>query len=295
MTTKEHWLPRNKRGAICLTIDDVHPTPLARSALDHVAWLQEKHPQLRVTFFTTADWRSLAPFPDGRWTSRVPLLRDWTWSVPVLPRGTFRIDRHEDFCALLRDWPRAEVALHGLHHIRRGLKPITELDGKSRRECRSILASSMEIFANARVPIVRGLCPPGWVATPALIGAMDDLSMRFLASARDLATPITPGATTNGSGLRGVSLTHPEQLSPSLVHVTTNFQATSTLARAVEIIEVGGVVAMKAHLLEGVGSYRALDGLTIEYREFLHGILSALEDRYGEALWWTSMAEIACA
>lgn len=294
MTILANWLPGGRRGAICLTVDDVHPAPPAWAALEQLRRLQDRHPELRVTFFTTADWRSIAPFPDGRLVSRVPWLRDHTWAVPVLPRGTWRVDRHEDFCATLRSWPRGEVASHGLHHVRRGPQPIAEFAGRSERACRGVLRESLEILESARLPLVRGLCPPGWVATPSLIRAMEALEMSFLASARDLATPVSGDATTSGSGLRGVSLIHPQRIGRSLVHFTTNFQANCTLERAVAIIEHGGLLAMKAHLLAGAGSYRAMDGLTAEYCGFLDGILSALEDRYGSELYWTSMGELAC-
>lgn len=287
--------PGEKRGAIVLSVDDLHPTPLAEAALAHLRRLQENHPRLRVTFFTTADWRSVVPFPDGRFVSRIPIVRDRVWSVPVLPRGTFRVDRHESFCALLRDWPRAEVAVHGLHHVRRGLRPIVEFEGRSQRACRSILEGALEILERARLPLVRGLCPPGWVATPALIAAMEELDMRFLASARDLTTPVDDGATANGSGLRGVSLIHPQRIGASLIHVTTNFQAGCSLDRATAILDRGGVLAIKAHLLSEAGTYRAMDGLGREYCDFLDGILRAIEDRYGDALAWTSMGELACA
>jgi len=280
---------------IVLTVDDVHPTPLAEPAFEQLRWLQDRHPRLRVTLFTTADWRSVAPFPDDRIASKIPLLRDRVWNVSVLARGTYRVDRHERFCATLRAWPRAEVAAHGLHHVRRGRKPIVEFEGRSQRECRALLEESFAILENARLPLVRGLCPPGWSAPQTLIDAMNAMQMRFLASARDLNTPITNDATTNGSGLRGVSLIHPQKLGTSLVHITTNFQAGSTLERATAILDHGGVLAIKAHLLAGVGAYRAMDGLTSEYCGFLDGILSSLEDRYGDALQWTSMGELACA
>lgn len=295
MNPVPNWLPAGKRAAVVLSVDDVHPTPLADAAFDNLRRLQERHPQLRLTFFTTADWRSVAPFPDGRFLTRIPIVRDRVWSVPVLARGTYRVDRHEKFCETLRSWSGVEVAAHGLNHVRRGLKPITEFEGRSERACRALLRASMDILERARLPLVRGLCPPGWSAPPSLVRAMAKSNMRFLASSRDLKTPVTPEATTNGSGIQGVSLIYPDRLGDSLLHFATNFQANCTLDRANAIIDHGGLLAIKAHLLAGVGTYKALDGLTPEYCAFLDGILSAIEDRYGDSLWWTSMGEIACA
>ncbi|HEX7677940.1 MAG TPA: hypothetical protein VF713_07450, partial [Thermoanaerobaculia bacterium] len=81
------------RPAVCFSVDDVHPAPVAAEALGHVRWLQERHPQLRVTLFTTPDWRTLDPYPTRRFLSRLPFVRDRIFTVAVHPRGTYRLDR----------------------------------------------------------------------------------------------------------------------------------------------------------------------------------------------------------
>ena len=275
--TRMSWLPDGKRAAVCLSVDDVHPSPVAAEALGHVQWLQERHPQLSVTLFTTPDWRTLDPLVAGA----------------AHPRGTFRLDVHESFCAFLRDWPAAEVAMHGLHHVSRGPRPVLEFDGLDAAACHTIIGEASALFGRARLPAPRGMSPPGWHATPALLEAMGLAGLTFIASARDLDTPITPQALANGSGLTGVSLLHPQRVDHGLVHFPTNFQATSTLDRATAIIECGGLLSIKAHLLAECGSYRALDGLTPAYRDHLDRVLSTVEDRFGDTVWWTSMGEIA--
>ena len=278
--------------AVCFSIDDVHPAPVAAEALAHVQWLQERHPQLRVTFFTTADWRTLDPYPTRRLAARLPVVRHRVFTVRTHPRGTFRLDRHEAFCAMLRQWPRAEVALHGLHHSARGLRPVQEFAGRSVRACGAIIREATEIFDRAKLPVTPGMSPPGWGATPQLLEAMRRMHFRFVASARDLDTAVSIDAVANGSGLRGVPLFRPHAID-GLVHFPTNFQATSTLDRALAIIEAGGLLSIKAHLLTESGAYRALDGLTPEYREHLHRVLGTLEERFGDAIRWTSMGEMA--
>lgn len=281
------------RPAVCFAVDDVHPAPEAAQALTHVQWLQERHPQLRVTLFTTPDWRTLDPYPTRRVLSRVPWVRDRISTAAVHPRGTFRLDRHEEFCSLLRGWRGAEVALHGLHHVRAGMRPVLEFADRDRRACRVILDQAMAIFEHARLSFVRGMSPPGWEAPPPLLEAMRDAGLVFVASARDLDTPISGAATAQGSGLRGVSLVRPQRLEPGLLHFPTNFQATSPLERAIGILECGGLLSIKAHLLAQSGSYRALDGLTPAYRETLHRLFSTIEERFGDRVWWTSMGEMA--
>jgi peptidoglycan/xylan/chitin deacetylase (PgdA/CDA1 family) len=287
------WLPPSKRAAVCFSVDDVHPAPVAREALGHVEWLQERHPQLRVTLFTTPDWRTLDPYPTSRLLASIPYVRDHVFTVAVHPRGTFRLDRHEAFCAFLRQWPGAEIALHGLHHVRTGLRPVLELEGRSTAQCRAILEEAMSLFERARLPIVRGMTPPGWHASPQLLQAMHEAGLAFVASARDLDTPVTAGAVASGSGLRGVPLFRPERIEPGLLHIPTNFQATSTFDRALAILDAGGLLSIKAHLLVESGAYRALDGLSPEYREHLHRLFSTIEERFGEGIWWTSMGELA--
>lgn len=280
-------------ATVVFSVDDVHPAPVAFEALAHVRELQRRHPQLRATFFTTPDWRTLDPYPTRKLLSRIPLLRDRFFTVAVHPKGTFRLDRHEQFCALLRDWPGVEVALHGLHHVRPGVRPVLEFAGRTVRECRRILDDAMRCFAEAKLPFVRGLAPPGWEATPELLEAMADAGLTFVASARDLDTPIAPDAVTKGSGLRGVSLIHPQRVGRGLTHIPTNFQATSPIERAVAIVAAGGVLSIKAHLLAESGAYRALDGLTPQYRDYLDRVLCTIEDKFGDEVRWTSMSELA--
>jgi hypothetical protein len=279
--------------AVCFSVDDVHPAPIAMEALGHLQWLQQRHPQLRVTLFTTADWRTVDPYPTRRLLRRIPIVRDRVFTVPVLRRGTFRLDRHEGFCAMLRGWPGVELALHGLHHVRTGLKPVHEFAGRSAAECRGAIESAMRVFESARLPIVRGMSPPGWDAAPELLSAMRAAGLTFVASARDLDTPPSPDAVANGSGLRGVSLIHPQRIEPGLVHFPTNFQATSPIERALAILECGGLLSVKAHLLAESGSYRALDGLTTAYRDYLDRVFCTIEDRFGDGERWTSMGELA--
>ncbi len=288
-----NWLRHSKRAAVCLSVDDVHPAPDAATALGHVQWLQERHPLLRVTLFTTPDWRTLDPYPTRKLLTRIPVLRDHLFTVRVHQRGTFRLDRHESFCALLRGWHTAEVALHGLHHVRTGLRPILEFAGRTTAECRRMLVSAMDLFRSAGLPLVPGMSPPGWLSSPELLTAMRQTGLTFVASARDLDTAITSEALANGSGITNVPLLHPQRIEPGLVHFPTNFQATSSIDRALSILDCGGLLSIKAHLLAESGSYRALDGLTPQYRQYLDRVLCTIEDRFGDDVWWTSMGEIA--
>jgi predicted deacetylase len=298
------WLPPGKRAAVCFSIDDVHPGTsadayeaggdLGRGALGHVEWLLERHPYLHVTLFTTPDWRELSPRPTRRVLSRIPFLRDRLYLTKVRPPGEMRLDRHPAFVAYLRGLGRAEVALHGLHHIHRGREVHVEFQDQSVGKCRRMLEAGLGIFREAGLDVAPGLAPPGWYAPPALLEAMPQAGLAFLASARDVVTPIARNALTHQSGLRGVSLIQPQWVADGrVVHITSNFQATSPAERATAILDAGGLLAIKGHIIKSAMGHVALDGLDALYRNYLDVIFAELTHRYGDALWWTSMGEIA--
>jgi hypothetical protein len=298
------WLPSGTDAAVTLSIDDVHPGrssdayeaggDLDRGALGHVAWLLERHPRLRVTLYVTADWRELSAHPTRPVLARVPILRDRVMLTRTLPAGTMRLDRHPEFVAYLRSLPRTEIGLHGLHHVNRGPKIHLEFAGRGEAECTRMLTQAVEIFEAAGLPVPEGMTPPGWDAPPALAEAMITAGLRYVASARDLITPIASGATTAMSGMHGVPLLHPAPVFGNrLIHVPSNFSATSPIDRALEIAAAGGLVGIKAHIVKQAFGHIMLDGVDALYRNYLDMVLSALEDRHGDRLWFATMAEVA--
>jgi hypothetical protein len=319
MTLTEHhtWLPAHKRAAVCFSVDDIHPATsqdefdaggdLGRGALGRLERLIERNPRLWVTLFVTPDWRLRRLVPTRKWLSRIPLLRERIHWAPLTPKGRFRLDRHPAFVAYLNALPRAECGVHGLHHAHVGPRMAVEFQAQSRSECRAMLEEARRIFAVAGLKHVQGFAAPAWNAPPPLCQALCDADFRFITSARDLETPVTARARTAGSGLRGASLIQPTLIcfapdetptptaaSPAaLVHITTNFQATSTIERALAIIECGGLLSIKAHIFKTGGGITMLDGLDEAYCDYLERIWRELDSRYGDALWWTTLGEVA--
>lgn len=300
----EAWLPPGKKAAVVWTIDDVHPGTsqdvyeaggdLGDGALGHVEWLLARHPNLQVTLFTTADWREIRAYPTRTWLARVPVLREQLYLTPIRPKGTMRVDRHPAFVRYLSSLPRTEVALHGLHHVHRGARVPVEFQDEDAATCEAQLREALRIFDSSGLEVVRGMNPPGWELGYGLAEAMTRLDFRYVASARDILTPVGPRAVTNMSGTKGVSLIHPEWIHGGrLLHFTSNFQATNEMDRAIRIVEEGGVLAVKAHIIKNALGHIQLDGMDALYRNYLDTLFTLLEDRYGEALWWTTMGEIA--
>lgn len=296
------WLPPGKTAAVVFTIDDIHPGTskdeyeaggdLAEGQLRFLLRLLEAHPQLRATLFTTADWRARQPSVARPGLMRIPLLGRLWCSLNTLPAGTMRLDRFPEFVAFLKRLPRVEIGLHGLTHTRRTHPSHVEYLTADERECRASIAAILEIFARADLPFVPGMSPPGWHLSAALSAAMCAADLTFVGAARDLITPIARGAVNGMSGLPGVSLIEPEWIHGGLLNFTTNYQATSNVDRARAIIDHGGLLAIKAHVVKKAGRYIALDGLDDAYCDQLHALFAELET-LGAELWWTSMGEIA--
>jgi predicted deacetylase len=317
LTDCRGWLPSGRRAALCFCIDDVHPAgsadafdaggDLGSGALGRVERLLERHPKLRLTLFVTPDWRRMDLVRTRKWLTRVPLLRERIHWAPLAPRGRFRIDRFPDFVGYLNALPRTDCAIHGLHHAHPGPRLAMEFQEQSRSKCRALVQEARRIFVSAGLRHVPGFAAPAWNTPPALCAALTDADFRFVASARDLDTPVSERARTAGNGLRGASLIQPTWVEcgstpePAdartpvrrLVHFATNFQATSTLERARAIIEAGGLLLIKAHVFKTGGGITMLDGLDDDYCAYLERLWRELDQHYGDALWWTSLQEVA--
>jgi hypothetical protein len=297
------WLPPGKTSAICFSIDDVHPGrssdayeaggDLDCGVLGLIARLLARHPDLWVTLFTTADWREISPVPTRRLLSWIPVIRDKMMLAPILPVGAMRLDRHPAFVSYLKAQPRMEFGLHGLHHIHVGPHIYQEYQNETVEECVSSLTRAMAIFRSAGLPFVPGMTPPGWTAPEALLEAMSQTGLRFVASARDIKTEIAPGARADMSGLKGVSLLHPQFIANQLIHFPTNFQATSPYERAAAVLRAGGLLSIKAHTIKNAFGFIMLDGVDELYVNYLDLLFHRLRSEFDDTIWWTSMGQIA--
>jgi hypothetical protein len=296
------WCRPGKSAAVVMSVDDVFPGTSQSAyeaggdpengALGHLLWLLERHPQLHLTLFVTPDWRRISPVAD-RFCRHVPWLRGRAYLARVMPTGTMDIRRHPEFVAFLNEMERTDIAIHGLHHIHRGHWVSAEFQGLRRSACASILTKAMEIFHESGLRCARGLQPPGWDCDPDLQQACRDVEIRWVTSARDIRTPVSKTAKTAMSGLRGVSMLFPERIAPNLVHISTNFQATSPPERAFDILDAGGILSIKAHITKNVPGHVHLDGVDDLYMNYLDRLFDDIEQRYGDTVDWTTVDRIA--
>ncbi|WP_224999054.1 DUF2334 domain-containing protein [Cesiribacter sp. SM1] len=297
------WLPAGKKAAICFSIDDIHPAKstdyyeaggdLDQGSLGLVKWLLDRHPKLKVTLFTTADWRQISPVPTRKALAAIPGLRDKFYLAGRWKKGSMQLDRHPRFVEFLNAWDRAEIAFHGLYHTHKGLKIPVEFQNQSEKKFSWMLDEMIRIFEQAKLQHVKGICPPGWNAPDSLLNQLVAHGIRYVNSARDIFTEISSDAITNMSGIKGVPLIYPKFLkNDQLLHIPANFQATSTPERAKQILENGGLLSIKAHIVKTAMGFTILDGVDQLYMNYLDVLLGSLENEYGDSLWWTSMGEI---
>jgi hypothetical protein len=298
------WLPAGKSAAVCFSVDDIHPSSaadrydaggdLAAGALGRLVELQRRHPMLKTTLCVTPDWRLDSLVPDRWLLPRIPWVNRHVHWTRLVPDGALRIDRHPALIDYLNGFERCEIVPHGLTHAHTGPRFAMEFQEQSEGECIAIIERGLDIFRSGGLRFVRGYVPPAWNAPAALLSALDRLQFEFLSSARDLGTPIARDARASMSGLTGVSLLYPELLSErGLVHLSCNFQATSSYQRAIEIIELSGVLHIKAHIFKSGGGHVMLDGLDDVYCNYLDALFSMLEKRLGGGLWWAHLSEVA--
>lgn len=298
------WLPAGKTAAVCFSIDDVHPGTsrdpyeaggdLTQGALGRMLQLQRRHPELKLTLCVTPDWRLKSLVPDTLLWRRIPWLRDRVHWTRLHRPGHFRLDRHPQLVSCLNALERCEVVLHGLTHAHRGPRFAVEFQDQSVDECTAAVERGLAIFSAARIEFVRGYVPPAWNAPGALIAALGRCGFRFLCSARDLNTGVARDAVTAMSGLCGVSLIYPQFVGDHrLVHLSCNFQATSPIERALAILELGGVLHIKAHIFKAGGGHVMLDGLDDDYCGYLDQVFGEIKRRFGERLWWPHLSEVA--
>jgi hypothetical protein len=297
-----HWYCPGKSAAVIMSVDDIFPGTsqsayeaggdLKEGALKHLLWLLERYPQLQLTLFVTPDWRRISAAADRFWR-HIPWLRDRVYLAKVLPKGTMDLRNHPEFVTFLNAMPRTEIALHGLHHINLGPSVSVEFQRQDRAACTAMLVEALRIFDEAGLRYVRGLQPPGWNCSLALQQACRDVGIEWVTSARDILTPVSKGAKTAMSGLSGVSMLFPERIAESLLHISTNFQATSAPERAFDILDAGGILSIKAHITRNVPGHTHLDGVDHVYMNYLDRLFGDIEQRYGDTIEWTTLGRLA--
>lgn len=299
-----NWKPPGKKAAFCFTIDDIHPAKstdfyeaggdLDRGRLGLVKWLLDRHPKLKVTLFTTANWREISPVPTKKVLASIPGVRDKFYLAKRWPKDTMNLERHPEFVEFLNKMKGAEVGYHGLYHVHKGLKVPVEFQNQTEAEFNILIKEMVRIFNNSKIHHVKGICPPGWNAPDALLNQLINHDFDFVASARDIFSEISAEGKTNMSGIKGVPLIYPARIKDNrIIHFPTNFQANSKIERAQKIIDNSGLLSIKAHIVKSVFGYIAIDGVDELYMNYLDVLLTNLENEYGDDLWWTSMGEIS--
>lgn len=294
------FFKHGKKAAVCLTIDDISPLKstdiyegggdMLGGALGRVKWLLDRHPQMRATLFTTANWSETVARPTRKLLAKIPWLNDRVFLAKRLKKDSMRLTNHPAFVEFLNGSKCFEVALHGLYHCHKGRDIYVEFQHETREEFDAIIAEMLSIFNEAGLKYANGICPPGWNAPDPLLDALIDNGIDFVASSRDIFTPVSAEASGEMSGIKGLPLFFPSLIKGGkLAHFPTNFQATSRVERALEIIETGGLLSIKAHIIND----SMLDSAKDVYMNYLDLLFSKLEDKYGDDIAWTTVGDMS--
>jgi hypothetical protein len=138
---------------------------LGAGALGNVQWLLERHEELAVTLFTTADWREISSSPPGwrKYAIKAPVLKGRVFASLIWPKGKVALDRHPGFVDSLKPLPRTENGLHGLHHCHSSKVLHVEFQEQGLQVCKQTLADALAIFQAALIflcPLVTGASLP---------------------------------------------------------------------------------------------------------------------------------------
>jgi predicted deacetylase len=297
------WLPSAKDSCVCFSIDDIHPATsadqyeaggdLGDGHFKNLEWLLDRHKGLKVTLFLTANWRETSAVPTRKLLARIPYINEKVYLARRWPKDKMRVDRHPKFVQYINSLPRTDIGFHGLYHCHKGPNIPIEFQDESKEEITKKIDEIERIFDKAGIRYVKGLSPPGWNAPDPLLDVLSKKKFDFIASSRDVRADISKTAMADMSGLKGVPLIYPKIVRDGLVHITTNFQATSRYERAFQILDNGGLLKIKAHIRKQTFGRSNLDGLDEAYANYLDLLLKQIEDRYGDRIWWASLNDVA--
>ncbi|MFH1285259.1 MAG: DUF2334 domain-containing protein [Candidatus Micrarchaeota archaeon] len=275
---KEIAWPKNCKAALNINVDDVHPESASDIAdcsgeqdegvFRFLTLLGDEFPELKMTLFVTPEWR-YKKFA-GRWRRKLDFV--FGSKYELWDETKFRLDLHPEWCSWLREKTRKgkfEIAVHGLNHYSPRYPYSAEFQGASYEESNAKLEKAEAIFADAKLPFVRGFRTPGWGVSSGLLQALKEREYEFVScypNAREL------------SAVEGI------------VHVPQNWDATHLVAEARNIVKSGGLLSIKAHITKKYGSDRIANGLDeVSYAK----IRKLLQDVYSWDVWFASMKEIA--
>lgn len=261
-----------------LNLDDIHPESSAdgtdcggdrdRGVFGLLREMWRQFPNVKVTLFVTPDWIDRR---QPLW-SRALRRNSRTWSP-----GTFRLDRHKEWCGWLASLPNTEVAVHGLHHFApRGFHS-QEFAMLGRAESLRRIRAADGIFREAGLPRSRGFRPPGWGISAGMFEALRDAGFEYAAASGDFSAPVGPEPRGHEAGVQGLPLLGPGEYQ-GLVNMPQNWDiAHSPVERGVEIAKAGGLVSAKGHIASHYDGEAISNGLTPATLRRLLDLLGALE------------------
>lgn len=176
-----------------LDLDDLHPedgsglNPSSPPLL-YLEKLWEKFPSLKVTLFTTPDWRYL---PQKKLTKFFGKFFSYSPFYRKLKKPLYRLDRKrfKDWRKWLREKikeRKVELGAHGLYHTQPQYHYASEFENLNYTECKRRLKEAEKIFNQANIPFTKIFRPPGWLYNGNLPQVLAEMDYKWFAVGDEL-------------------------------------------------------------------------------------------------------------
>ncbi len=272
-----------------LNIDDIHPEgsreygdcggDMDEGVFRYLNLLVDEFPKLKITLFTTPDWRYKSS--PGKIRRRFDFL--FGSGVKLWEEERFLLTNYPEWCKWLRAKTRSgnfEVGVHGLYHYQKDYPYSAEFANLSFDECVSRIKRAEGIFREAGIPFVKVFRAPGWGMNEELFKALSKLGYAVAGSA-DHITPISKNAVCNETGIR-TSIIRPQKIAEyGITNIPQNWDPTrNSFERLEELRGIGALISAKVHICEWYGKERISNGLNKTVYENLSKSLRMAYDKF---------------
>ena len=300
--------PNGYERAIVFGIDDVHPESRDHGAdcggslqdgiINSLVRLSRSYPFFKLTLFITPQWiwkpihyRGVNYFLRKMGTKKRLLSR----LLPKWREDEFKIDESKfvDWNKYMRRIVQSgnfKLGVHGLNHF-----PLREFEGLNLQECHDRIQKALDLFKNSGIPASKVFAPPGWYVTNELLYSLSHLDFVGIGGSwRNHEAPINRNTMSEGVGISDVPLFFPKTLNNQVVNVPRNWCPTmNTLEYAEEILQMGGLLGIHAHINAHYHGIVNETGLNQTSLANLLRLLDLIENRYLDNTWFAFFEEVA--
>lgn len=232
--------------------------------------LLKEFPGLKITMFTVPNWID-KPFTCSSYYYHIRKLLGMQPVVPNYKDEPFRLDKHKDWCAKVREFikkDRLEIAVHGYnHHNPKSVIHGQEFAGLSYQESKKKILNAEKIFKKCQIPYVRIFRPPGWGISKGMFEALRDLNYIAATNQSNSKTFQIHKISSGVSDIGG------------LKNIPQNYSIKDNPNEAFREAKTHGVVYAKGHMVYNYGQEIIENGLNNNINN-LQTVLKILNKKY---------------